>query len=100
MISIEKSNSEELFAVSNPDEVLRRRYAKNNASLLQQSTEISDHMLSVSRRLADVVKENSGTLETLVVYSDLFPILDVCNWYVLENRQETNLTMEQHLSSS
>lgn len=41
------------------------RYARNNASLIQQSAEVSDHMSSVSRRLADIVKENSGTLETL-----------------------------------
>ncbi|XKL63478.1 hypothetical protein PGB90_005842 [Kerria lacca] len=66
MLCIGKNNTEELFTISNPEEVLKRRNVRNNVSLLQQNTEITDHMSTVSRQLAEIMKQNSGTLETLV----------------------------------
>lgn len=41
------------------------RTTRNHASLLHENAEISDHMSSVSRQLAEVLKQSSGALETL-----------------------------------
>ncbi|XP_065225503.1 vesicle transport protein SEC20 [Planococcus citri] len=66
VLSIEKKSTEELFAMSDPEEVLRKRNNRNHSSLLHENSEITDHMSSISRRLAEVIAESSGALETLV----------------------------------
>lgn len=66
MLCIERSTQEELFAMSNPEELLRRRNIRNQSSLLQQNSEITDDLLTVSRQLAEIVTQSSETLQTLV----------------------------------
>lgn len=93
VLSIEKKNKEELFSMSNREKTLKRRgfvsqfrcrismlfnycywsrivyrvrfRTKNNSVLLQQNADITDHMSSVSRQLAEVIKQSTGALETL-----------------------------------
>lgn len=71
MLEIEKSDKQELFAMS-PETELRQRGSANRtsrSSLISQQESVTDRMLSITRHLSETTQKSASTLDTLVASS-------------------------------
>lgn len=65
MLTIEKSNKDELLDNGSEEAVMRHRQRKDKEGLVKMSSNVSEQLLSISRHLADTTQRSADTLETL-----------------------------------
>ncbi|KAK4875271.1 hypothetical protein RN001_011693 [Aquatica leii] len=70
MLTLEKSNKEDLLIMKDPETLLKQRQKRNKENLVKISSSVTDQLLSISRQLADTTKRSADTLDTLVSSSD------------------------------
>lgn len=70
MLSIDKSNKEELLRPMNEETSLRQRQKRDKNNMVKLTSSVTDQLLSISRQLADTTKSSADTLDSLVISSD------------------------------
>ncbi|XP_075228894.1 vesicle transport protein Sec20 isoform X2 [Lycorma delicatula] len=65
MLTIDKSNKEELFRGSDGEPNMRLRQKKDKANLVKMSSNVTEQLRSISRHLAETTQRSCDTLETL-----------------------------------
>nr|CAD7443888.1 unnamed protein product [Timema bartmani] len=65
LLSIERSNKEELFDQVSEEANLRHRQKKDKEGLVKISSNVTEQLLSISRHLADTTQRSADTLDSL-----------------------------------
>ncbi|BES87611.1 unnamed protein product [Nesidiocoris tenuis] len=69
MLTIEKSEKDELFKLKDTESIMRQRQRKNKANLVKMSSNITEQLRSISRHLAETTELSADTLSNLATSS-------------------------------
>nr|CAD7418863.1 unnamed protein product [Timema cristinae] len=79
LLSIERSNKEELFDEVSEEATLRHRQKKDKKGLVKISSNVTEQLLSISRHLADTTQRSADTLDSLGREMSLTLVMYSCN---------------------